>query len=215
MSVKRTRYEIEISVNPLRSLGEDLTPEDIQMTGVNGGLLFSPAKRVLRGEYDGALLAQFDMNERMRSFMAAVQRIPGEHVWVDATSGKMEWGTFDPLYEPKSPAMKRKAETITARMKDLFKQNIRFRKPSTRKIDDISDLKNVLYWMRRAVDSGKARVIGVELPSMEDIKSMPGRRDPWNGVQPSHDEVTAGHVNKFDYYVAPPESKESKTPAKS
>lgn len=206
MSVKRTKYEIEISINPLRGREDDIS-ENLQVTGVNGSLVFSPAGRRLRGEYDTNLLGRYDLNERMRLFTTRVGSVPGERVWIDIQAKK--WGTVDPLHKPETPSLKRKAEKLVEQMQSIFGQRVKFTEPLTKDIGDPDEAKNVLYWMRRALDANHAKTVGGDLPSMDEIKAMPGKRDVWNGIQPSHDEKTAAFAERNNYEVAPPAEKKT------
>jgi hypothetical protein len=206
MTVKKTKYEIEVAVNPFRnSKGEeDDSVGEIRKRAICGSVYFSPASRVMRGAFDPALLTGVSLNSEMQKFFERTRSIPGERIWIDLRSGK--WGTYDPLHQPESAAMQRKAERVNEAMKSTFTygKDVAFTKPFTADLRDESDAKNVLYWMARMVESRKAAVpSGCEqMPSVDEVRAMPGRRDPTQGFR-STDPDTRKFMADFDDYVAP------------
>lgn len=199
MGIAKTRYEIEVFVGK----GKD----GKRMPGVCGSLAFGPAARTLRGRFESSLFATFETSENLRMLMSEVGDIPGEVIWCDLAKG--EWGTYDPMEiaDPKSPDG-RKRETLRKIMKDRFTgvNDISFREAWTGKLKTADDAKNILYWMARAVASGHAVNVNGKptMPSLDDVRAMPGRRRVNYGMSTS-DKETVKILDSYSDYV--PEAK--------
>ena len=155
---------------------------EIEVSGAfNEGLLFRPADQKLRGEWNCGRAARFDGGKQIRMLAHEVGDIPGERIYVDLT--KKVWGYYDPLNTPDQTPAERKVRVavqrfITKNPELVNSPEIGFRDPVERTDCDEDTLKDVLYWMRLALESDAAKVVpgSQDLPSLRDIQAMPGKR---------------------------------------
>jgi len=201
MTIQRQRYAIEICIGERERGGQRL------MGACGGSLYFQPSGRKLRSRWTPAEFATFDCNENMKALMLKVGKIPGEIVWCDLTKGNScDWGTIDPLNNHKPGSQEEKTATkLKEVMQSHFGHNsgTKFRNPVTLKLATADDEKNVLYWMARALKSGVAVEVdgSPKLPTMEEIKKMPGRRSVHFGAG-SADPETKEILSRYDDFVS-------------
>jgi hypothetical protein len=132
----------------------------------NENLYFRPLQRPLRGTFDlnrvPEPLARMQIN-------AFPRPIPGLHIVVDA---EKKTGTIiDPLHDAEHAAIR---EKIEARGLKLGPQAERF---------DGIDVNTWLFWMRRAVASGVAKIVDGKFPEIDEAKARKNfvvaeQRDP-------------------------------------
>ncbi len=121
---------------------------------------------MLRGAWSKVNLRSDELVE----FIATMPNIPGQRVRV--CYGRKMAVIYDPLALEKNREECEKLQAIIEKcwgrkegpVKEVVKQDM-----------DSDDLKTWLYWMRRFVDNGKARVITGDLPTIRDIQALPGR----------------------------------------
>jgi hypothetical protein len=132
----------------------------------NENLYFRPLQRPLRGTFDlnrvPEPLARMQIN-------AFPRPIPGLHLVVDVE--KKTAAVVDPLHEPEHAAIR---EKIEARGLKLGPQAERF---------EGIDTNTWLFWMRRAVASGVAKIVEGKFPEIDEAKAQKNfviaeQRDP-------------------------------------
>lgn len=180
--IDRVRYEIEVSM-PL-----------------NGSLLFSPAAKVLRGAWSNGEASRFEVGRSLRTMSYEVGDLPGIHIFADLAAGK--FGYFDPLEDDPAYA------TVAKKLKDFMKKaefgtgkEITFTEKQISDVKTPSDMKDWLHWMRQAYDADCAKIATgfPPLPSIEDIRKMPGsRRLHGNGLV---DKESREAVESLHYHV--------------
>lgn len=144
----------------------------------NRNFMFGPLSRlILRGRWDFNTVAGRFSHDAMKALSRAATIIPGECLAVDVKNRRCR--TFDPLRETASGrAIWEAIKPTIAAYAGHFECGTSLREPIV--YDDCSEdtLKTWLYYMRRAVDSGLARVVSNrDLPTLEEIKALPGRRE--------------------------------------
>lgn len=195
--VKRQRYAIEICIGEREKNGRRFTG------AIAGQYYFHPAGRSLRSRFTPADFAVFDCNENIKALMLNVGKIPGEIIYCDLATN--EWGMVDPLqtHKPGSPTAKT-VEKLQNVMRSHFGQGsgVKFKNPTVNKLFTPDDEKNILYWMARAIKSGSAVVCEGEppLPTIDEIKKMPGRRKVDYGSGTA-DPETKVILSRYDDYV--------------
>lgn len=153
----------------------------------NNYLIFGPTSQRLRGRRDTAHTAH---RSPTTDFMKAMQRIhiiPGICVAVDTqkpegkTDIRGEGVIFDPLREDKD------GQKIWEQIRDIEKTHGQSETepwPTARHPLTNDAIKDWLWAMRRAVDTGAARELpaSTKLPSLAEIRALPGKRtrDPLN-----------------------------------
>lgn len=174
----------------------------------NENYSFKPIDEVVRGRKDSARFPQRGRPEGLSDLLASVPVIPGEYLMVDFD--KMEGHRFDPLREtPEGQELWKQIAAVIKRHRLEFGPILDLREPAIHKLtangEDGGGLaKDWLWWMRRAVEGGHARVVSGKLPEYDEIRSMPGRRtrDPGNSGQQEEklkkyvDEVPLGGRQK-------------------
>ncbi len=160
---------------------DETVPNEIVIeiaTERNNNYLFDPLGHVhIRGRWDFHKAAGRYSHEAMKALNKLTTVIPGECLAVDVKNRTCR--LFDPLRET---AAGRKIwasiKPIIEQYQSHFQCGVGLREPTV--IRDCSEdtLKTWLYYMRRAVDSGHAKVVGNRvLPPLEEIKALPGRRE--------------------------------------
>lgn len=129
-----------------------IQPVEVEVCGPNGQqLVFAPIGRSLRGYVDFS-------QAKSKSAMSLRDRwpdpIPGQVLGIGEDGAKY---VREPLYEPRYSATRKR---IDARCVEL---------PPERETFDSETAETWLYWLRRAVDSGLARIIKGELPAIESF----------------------------------------------
>lgn len=199
VSVAKTKYVIEVAVLPRT----DANGDPVGRPGESGDVYFGEAGRTLRGRLDPTTYGRLDTSEELRSLFSRVGVVPGEMIWADLQKGL--WGTLDPLHEPADGSpYARKLDKLNRSMKEHFTggHDLKFEPPAKMTMSSDDDKKNVLYWMRRLVDSKRALVVdgSPELPPMNEILAMPGRRKVGYGPIPT-DQETRDARSAYDNYV--------------
>lgn len=146
---------------------------------------FRPLSEKIRGRKDSARFPQRGRPEGLAELLAAVTVIPGEYIMVDLD--KMEGHRFDPLREtPEGQQLWQQMTPIIKRHSLEFGMILELREPSIHKLSYDGEggglVKDWLWAMRSAVNGGHARVVSGSLPTLEEIRAMPGKRtrDPGN-----------------------------------
>lgn len=146
-------------------------------TPKNQDVMFQPTSETYRGNWSNAKIPGTEMRPAIRQ----MPEIPGIHIAVDKENRTCR--TYDPLDKDKD---------VWERINGILEENPhQFSKmkpwPEVLHEDcDDNQVKTWLWWMRRLVDSGKARVRTGELPTGDEILSMPGiaRIGQFNSVAP-------------------------------
>jgi hypothetical protein len=139
----------------------------------NRRFLYAPTGQELRGWWKKANLIGMTMDQRMTQ----MPDLPGMYICLDCKRARLR--VLDPLNAPENKGLLAQAQAVH---KDVFRTNAG---PETDKLEEgLNDtrLKTNLYWMRRLVDSGSARIVSGELPTLEQIETLPGmtRAEVWN-----------------------------------
>ena len=166
----------------------------------NNSLLFGPLSATLRGRWEFHRVARFPINENsgLTALMETAPVIPGMYIWVDLE--KNQGGAYDPLRETEQG--RRLMTKIQSHYKTVDNRVVEPADPIEVNGMDADLLKDFLYWMVRAVEDGNAQVVGgaPELPSLEDVKKMPGKRTLNHGYT-SNDETTRSFERKYEFEV--------------
>lgn len=175
-------------------------------------LFFYPLHRVVRSRLMSSVYTAYDISERMRSFFRKFREVPGESVWVDFSRAKSSQGVLAVMGSVDLLSVHPQRDEIVRFYKDNFMSlgggsaagEITFPKTTEREIKKHDELKDLLYWMRRAVDDGKAVVCpkSSSLPTMDKIIAMPGRRSV-PGMANTVDKETREILSEYDFYVDP------------
>lgn len=152
----------------------------------NQDYTFRPLEEKLRGRKDSAFFPQRGRPAGLADLLAAAPVIPGEYIMVDLD--KMEGHRFDPLREtPEGRELWEKVTPIIRRHEREFGPILELRQPAIHKLTHDGDeggglIKDWLWAMARAVQGEHARIVSGELPSLQQIREMPGKRtrDPGN-----------------------------------
>jgi hypothetical protein len=145
---------------------------------LNNTLLFGPLGNMeVRGRWDFNHVAGRFTHDSMKALNKATSVIPGECLAVDPKARTCR--LFDPLREtPQGRKIWQAIKPIIERYASHFECGTSLREPIVYTDCDEDRMKTWLYYMRRAVDSGLAVVVGNrELPTLEEIKALPGRRE--------------------------------------
>jgi len=139
----------------------------------NRRFLYPPTGQELRGWWKKANLIGMTMDQRMTQ----MPDLPGLYVCLDCKRARLR--ILDPLNAPENKGLLAQAQAVH---KEVFRVNAG---PETDKVEEglnETRLKTNLYWMRRLVESGSARIVSGELPTLEQIETMPGmtRAEAWN-----------------------------------
>lgn len=158
------------SLAPFRPIGEVVIEIGDSR---NRNVLYPPTATQLRGAWKKANLIGITMDVRMTQ----MPDLPGLYVVLDCKRARLM--VVDPLSAPENKSLLVQASAVH---KDVFRVPAG---PEQDKVEnDLNDtrLKTNLYWMRRLVDNGQARVVKGELPAMDDIETLPGytRAEAWN-----------------------------------
>lgn len=131
---------------------------EIEVRSDNGNkLYFSPTGKSLRGYIDFATVKSRIAQQCRDRFP---EPVPGKIIGINRMTG--EKYIREPLYDPEHSTVRKRVEKMHAL--DLQRESI----------DSESEV-TWLYWMRRAVDGGLARIVQGELP---DRYSFPGEERP-------------------------------------
>jgi len=147
-------------------------------TPKNQNYMFGPLGHVrIRGRWDFNKVAGRFSHESMKAINKITSIIPGECLAVDIEAKRCR--LFDPLRETeKGQALWAKIAPIIDEYHSHFQCGSGLREPIVRDNCDADTIKTWLYYMRRAVDANYAKVLGNKpLPSLDEIKAMPGRRE--------------------------------------
>ena len=139
----------------------------------NRRFLYPPTQQELRGAWRKANLIGITMDVRMTQ----MPDLPGLHVFLDCRKARVR--IADPLAAPENKAILQQAQAVH---KDVFRT---LAGPEADYVEEglnETKLKTHLFWIRRLVDAGSARVVQGELPDMETIEALPGmtRAEAWN-----------------------------------
>lgn len=139
---------------------------------MNQNFRFGPTDEVLRGCWDGSHVAT--VAGEVLQGIHSLGPIPGIRVTVDQK--KRIVSRYDPLVETEQ------GRELWNRLDANFKKN-RACFPACQPLPTVvredctaDDIKEWLYAMRQAVDSDIAKVLDGTLPSMNEIRAMPGKR---------------------------------------
>lgn len=135
---------VEIEVDGTETVNGKQEP-----TNVN--LYFRPLKRTLRGRFD---LHRVKQTKALQNSRQWPDPIPGQRLALDLDT--REAFVVEPLHDPEQSANKRRVTSA------------RFDLPPAREPLGKVDLATFIYWMRRAIESGVARVVLGELPAEVD-----------------------------------------------
>lgn len=171
----------------------------------NQNLRFGPLGVVLRGRWDHSRAARFPLSEtaQLGGLFEAAPVIPGQHIYVDLD--KSVAGAFDPLRVTES------GRRMWAKIESHFRkvEGRTLQPADTIELTNLGpdQIKDFLYWMVRTVEDNKAEVVdsSARLPSLEEVKQMPGRRTLNHGFT-SHDPETRRYEEQFEYAVPVPSS---------
>jgi hypothetical protein len=144
----------------------------------NNTLLFGPLGNMeVRGRWDFNHVAGRSTHDSMKAMNKTASIIPGERIAVDPKARTCR--LYDPLREtPQGQKVWEAVKPIIERFKSHFNCGTSLREPIVYHDCDEDRMKTWLYYMRRAVDAGLAIVVGnKELPTLEEIKALPGRRE--------------------------------------
>lgn len=171
--------------------------------GRNSNWWFGPASRALRGRWHFGTVADKGLGEWSTGLSRVCREIPGECVYVDLA--KKEWGIFDPMTETEDG--QRRAEKIKAYYKanPLMGAEPSFKRRVSFPITSPDQIKDLLYWMRRGLDS-KCCVVppgAPKLPSMNEIIALPGKRVVSHGSMTT-DKESREYLEQFAYAVPIP-----------
>ena len=179
-------------------------------------VIFNPTGSRVRGRWDFAKNAHRDKSEVLKALAYEVPQIPGKVIAIDTDEKKGR--IFDPLSTGAGAA-------ILAKVNEIFKNHGTVLEegrahPAEDYALTIDSTKDWLYWMRRLVDSKLAEHTSgsVELPTLDEIKAMPGRRlaDPLNSsaqtLKAPDDQALYGLYKYADEVAVRPSRKDS-TPA--
>jgi len=144
----------------------------------NNNFLFGPLGHVhIRGRWDFTKVAGLFSHDSMKALNQITSIIPGEYLAVDVKSRTCR--LYDPMRETeKGRELWKKLSPIIEQYAGHFSCGTDLREPVV--IPDCNEdtLKTWLYYMRRAVDAGLAKVVGNNrLPELDEIKALPGRRE--------------------------------------
>lgn len=181
---------------------------------LNESVLCPFAGPKLRGRWEAARVAMFDKSEAMKA-LSAVAVIPGYHIAIDDESFKVVLS--DPLKDTDE------GRAIFARVRDIYRRyeselGSDTELQSKQVFDvDADRLKDWMHWLAQRVADGTVTPVagGSALPSIAEIKALPGRRtsDPWNtGPQTSKNEDD-GRLAKYTDAVKIPGNYGPKQPA--
>lgn len=166
----------------------------------NRGVIFGPLGVRLRGRWDSAKVAKFQHSESssLGALYERVPVIPGMFVWIDLD--KKAAGAFDPLEKTDN------GRKLMDSIRNHYQKN---ESTVVRPADEIQienmnpdQIKDFLYWMRRILDDQKAVVVigSSELPSLDAIKKMPGKRTLNHGW-PAVDKDTRAIEEQYEFAV--------------
>lgn len=129
-------------------------------------VLWPLSKEPLRGAWRRGNL----VGTTMHQIMQAMPDLPGQHVSLDAA--RKVGRIFDPLNDPRMAEVLRKAQAVH---KEAFRTEAGA--AEDKRFEHLTDdeVKTWLYYMRRIVDCGEARVVHGELPTLEQLETLPGR----------------------------------------
>lgn len=147
-------------------------------TSKNQNFLFGPLGHLrIRGRWDFHKVAGRFSHDAMKMLNQATDIIPGECIAVDIENRTCR--LFDPLRETeRGRELWAKIEPIVAEYQGHFECGTKLREPVVIADCNEDTLKTWLYYMRRAVDAGHAKVISKrEIPPLEKIRALPGRRE--------------------------------------
>jgi hypothetical protein len=180
--IDRVRFEVEVS------------------SDCNGSLLFTPATKKLRGAWRNSEASRFEAGKDIRQMAYAVGDIPGIRIFVDLAQDKC--GYYDPLLADK------RYEDLAAKLQEYLKKTplgpsngVSFTKAYLIEKPTPTNLKTWLHWMRQALDSKYVEVPTgkPDLPSLDDIRKMPGRRE--TGGNPLVDPESKAAIAAYQYIV--------------
>ncbi|MAT51483.1 MAG: hypothetical protein CMK32_09905 [Porticoccaceae bacterium] len=162
--------------------------------------MFGPLSQRLRGRWEANKIVRFPISENsgLAGLMDAAPEIPGMYIWIDLE--KRSAGAKDPLECTES------GKRIMAKIQSHYKQveSAVVSPAEPIEITGMTDdqIKDFLYWMRRSVDDGHAVAVAnsPELPPMEKIKQMPGRRT-LNHAFPTTNPETRQFEEPYEFFV--------------
>lgn len=145
-------------------------------SGSNDYWIFPPAQMRLRGHFSAAYVAHVNKtSDALRQLLSEVHDIPG--IVVRVNTDQMKGEILDPLTN--TPEGVR----LLGRINEIFSNNPGDFPAKQRGWDLVpyelttDTIKDWLYWMRRGLDSGVAKLAGGSpLPTLDQIRAMPGKR---------------------------------------
>jgi hypothetical protein len=176
----------------------------------NQDYIFQPISEKVRGRKDSAYFPQRGRPEGLAELLGVAPVIPGEYIMIDLD--KMEGHRLDPLRETETGQQIWEQISPVIRRHSLeFGNVLELRKPSVHKLslDDGMLVKDWLWAMARAVEGGHARVVSGNLPTLEEISKMPGKRTRDPGNSGAQEEK----LQKFVDVVPPRGQKRESQPA--
>ena len=138
-------------------------------TARNGSVLFAPTRTVLRGWWRRSALLSSEIVEETEQ-KNLPENIPGLYIVIDPK--KKEARIVDPLSFPENKAI---FEQVAKNRRTYAREVI---KPEEERVyPDLSDtgVKSWFHWARRCVEAKVAEVRSGYLPSLEEIRALPGK----------------------------------------
>lgn len=153
-------------------MAEQVAPVEIEVCGPHGSqLYFAPIGRPLRGFVDFT-------TARSKSALALrdtwPEPVPGKIIGIDANGRKY---VREPLHDK---------DHAKVRQRILNSGHVL---PDEREDFESDTAVTWLYWMRRAVDAGLARVVKGDLPPVDQIETE--RKATWDNSKPRKDFIFA------------------------
>jgi hypothetical protein len=125
----------------------------IEACGRNSSLFFPPLQRRVRGRFDVRQIAE---PEAARLFNRWPEPIPGQRLELNTDTGAA--AITEPLHDP-------------AHRQTRLKVEQEWSLPPAREVFSEVDVPTWLYWIKRSVDAGLARVVSGQLP--EKVSGKP------------------------------------------
>jgi len=170
----------------------------------NARLFFGPLARKVRGRWRAANVTHLDLAPWFKG-VTSIPEIPGECIWIDLE--KREAGCVDLLSDPKNAGLMTKLRNFFT---TIGKPGITPKEPIHLRGLDANEIKDFLYWMARAVKAGHAAPVAgsPELPKLEAIKAMPGKRKLNHGYE-TFDHETLARQKQYEFEVPVKPGRES------
>jgi hypothetical protein len=133
----------------------------------NRQISFAPTAGVYRGTWSKGNLVPDEMTELIQK----IPDFPGVRAAIDPA--RRSGMVFDPMALPENKEL---LGQVQRRIKEVFGADQGPERELVVSDLDDTDVKTWLYWMRRLADNKQARVVSGVLPTMEEIRRLPGKR---------------------------------------